>query len=519
MRTHSLVSGCLPPISAIHPKSFAPTTLSRAPSAPSSNNERAVTVQFALLLSLASALAPEPCRRSQDGDARAIVDRSIGVLGLASMGTGVRTSTVTDVLNMPYQSDRPYPPFLWATRDLRLALEWGSGAQRSEQGTAPNTIAFVSDGTLRGVISPRAAIQVSQRQVGLLDERAMDPWAVLADWHQAADLRVVEECIFRDYWRTVLSRTTAEGMERLYVDPKTGYPIKLERRESHYLWGDVLAEYLWSIWSPVKGSHALAPQFAFRLVDGVPDEQRILEKYATVPRDSVGALSLPANATLVQAPPLPMPDTVRVASNTFLLVTRAYTNVVSLQGDTVYILDAQLGEERAKRDSAWIGKLFPGRHPLVLIVTDLAWPHIAGVRYWVSQGATVVSHSTSNAFLKRVLERKWTLQPDVLEGRRSLVHFNFRPVGGSLSLAGGAIELRAIDGVGSEGALIAFLPRERFLYAGDYMQGGGPDSFAATYAREVVAATQRAGFTPERFAAMHLPLNDWSSLPRFTGQP
>ena len=473
----------------------------------------------ALFFSLASTLAAPPCRPAPSSDGRLLIERSISALGLASVGSGVRSSTVTDVLNMPYQSDRMYPPYLWTSGELRLFMDWSRGAQRAERGTVPNVVGFVSDSARRGAISPRATFLLARRQAGLLDERAIDPWAVLADWRSAPDVRVVEECVFRDYWRTVLMRTTAEGPERLYIDTRTGFPAKLERREPHYLWGDVLAEFQWSIWTPVKGSKALAPQFAFRMVDGEMDEQRELTKYSIVSRDSVGAMTLPADATLAQPPVQLNPDTVRVAPNTFLLVTRAYTNVVSLQRDTVFILDAQTGPERAQRDSAWIGKLFPGRHPLVLVVTDLAWPHIAGVRYWIGQGATVVSHPASRAFLERVLKQKWVLQPDVVEQHRAKIHFVFRPVDGSLALANGAIQVRSIDGAGSEGALIAFFPNERFLYAGDYIQGGGPDSFSATYAREVSAAVTRAAFTPERFAAMHLPLSDWSSLPRFTGQP
>jgi hypothetical protein len=481
--------------------------------------EYALPLSFAVLFSLASASAQPQCRPAAPADARILLERSISALGLASVGTGVRSSTVTDVLNMPYQSDRMYPPYLWASRELRLYMDWSRGSQRAEQGAAPNTVAFVSDSARRGAISPRATILLARRQAQLLDERAMDPWTVLADWRSAPDVRVAEECMFRDYWRTVLGRGTAEGDERLYLDPKTGFPAKLERREPHYLWGDVNAEYQWSIWTPVKGSKALAPRFAFRMVDGETDEQRELVKYSIVSRDSVGALTLPADAVPGQPPAPANPDTVRVAANTFLLVTRAYTNVVSLQRDTVFILDAQIGPERAQRDSAWIGKLFPGRHPLVLIVTDLAWPHIAGVRYWIGQGATVVSHPASRAFLERVVSKKWVLQPDVVEQRRAKVHFVFRAVTGSLALANGDVQLRSIDGAGSEGAIIAFFPNERFLYAGDYIQGGGPDSFSATYAREAAAAVTRAAFTPERFAAMHLPLSDWSSLPRFTGQP
>jgi hypothetical protein len=478
-----------------------------------------VPVRIAMLLSLTASLLQPQCRATVAADTRAILERSISVLGLTTVGAGVRTSKVTDVVNMPYQSDRMYPPYLWASRELSLAMEWSHGGQRAEQGIAPNMIAFVSDSARRGAISSRAAVLLTTRQVGLLDERAMDPWAVLADWRHAPDVHVVEECMYRDYWRTVLGRTTADGAERLYVDPRTGFPTKLERREPHYLWGDVNAEYVWSIWTPVKGSQALAPQFAFRMVDGEADEQRILEKYAMVARDSVGALSMPADATPATTPAPADPDTVRVAPNIFLLVTRAYTNVVALERDTVFILDAQTGADRAQRDSAWIGKLFPGRHPLVLIVTDLAWPHIAGVRYWIAQGATIVSHRASRAFLERVVDRKWTLQRDAVELRRATVRFSFRPVNESLALAGGAIQLCSIDGAGSEGAIIAFFPGERFLYAGDYVQGGGPESFAATYAREVAAAVHRAAFMPERFAAMHLPLNAWSSLPRFTGRP
>ena len=69
-----------------------------------------------------------------------------------------------------------------------------------------------------------------RRQPSLL-ANGEGPWAVLptgvrrtCGW---------SECMYRDYWR--LSGATADGAERLYVDPKT-VPTKLERREPHYLW-------------------------------------------------------------------------------------------------------------------------------------------------------------------------------------------------------------------------------------------------------------------------------------------
>jgi hypothetical protein len=369
----------------------------------------------------------------------------------------------------------------------------------------------------RALVSPRGA-QILPANTGVADDRALDPWMVLADWQRASDLRVAVECRYRDYWRTVVERGPRERPSRLFVDTKTGMPVKLDRREAHILWGDVFAEYVWSIWAPVPGTRAVSPQYAFRLVDGEVNHQRQFGPGRMVDADSAIAMEIPAGAATTP-PQTVSPDTVRVSPTTWLLVTRAYTNVVTLQRDTVFILDAQTSEKRAASDSAWIGKLFPGRHPVVLVVSDLAWPHIAGVRYWVAQGATIVSHEMSRAFLQRVVDRRWTLEPDLLERRRGTARMRFVGVTTGATLAGGAIEVRPIDGIGSEGALMAFLPAEAFLYAGDYVQPGGPNTFSAVYAREVHAAVQRQAWVPSRFAAMHVPLTEWQRLQLLTGLP
>src|SRR5262245_63206641 len=122
------------------------------------------------------------------------------------------------------------------------------------------------------------------------------------------------------------------------------------------------------------------------------------------------------------------PDTVRVSASTFLLRNRGYTETVTLVRDTVFVFDATQGEERVRQDSVWISALFPGRHPIVVVVTDLAWPHVAGVRAWVARGATIVSHRAARDFLTQVVNRRWTLAPDLLEKRRPRVALKFRAV-------------------------------------------------------------------------------------------
>ncbi|HEU4643604.1 MAG TPA: hypothetical protein VFS44_14200 [Gemmatimonadaceae bacterium] len=460
----------------------------------------------------------EPCATAT-GDARAVLERAVRAAGIPRAERRVLRYEFSDDISQNYQSDRTYPPF--------LTLQWGgmfyvdpaSRVQRLEERGfgfghhAERPFILLHGERATYVVRDSSLVPNAGGHALSLRSRPLDAWTVLADWRAAPDARVVARCIYRDYPRLVLERVTPAGPERLYVDPKSGLPVKLDRREPHYLWGDVHAEYVWTNWLLRDGVRV--PVAGFRLVDGEVEIARTVGPIALVATDSAPSLALPADAPAmpVRTPPFPAPDTVRVGSSTFLLANRAYTNVVTLQRDTVWVLDAQLGEARAREDAQWIARLFPGRHPVALVVSDLAWPHIAGVRYWVARGATVYSQPSNEAFLRRVVDRRWTLEPDTLERVRrahpAAARLRFHAVRDSLRLAGGAVTLHPIDGLGSEGALMAWIPAERFLWAGDYVQDV---SEPTTYATEVVAAARRAGITPERVAAMHLKLTPWSTV-------
>ena len=420
-----------------------------------------------------------------------------------------------------YQSDRTYPPFFstfmseegWyapATGALRTRgrvsyLSYGTN-DAPEILSGPTATWLVRDTAYRAMPSLRSAGDLA---------RGMDPWAVVRDWRSGPSVRVEGRCTYRDYPRVVLTRTAEGQTERLFLDPKTGFPVKLERREPHYLWGDQLVEYVWSNWIDVGG--AMSPGSTFRMVDGETEVSRTVATGSLVSRDSAPALTLP-DPGLVQAHALPAfleptpPDTIRVSDRTFLLKNRGYTETVTLQRDTVFVLDATQGEARARADSSWIARLFPGPHPIVVVVTDLAWPHVAGIRFWAARGATIVAHRAAEPFLRQVLDRRWIIAPDLYErlrAARQLPRLRLRTVDASLVLAGGDLTLQPIDGITSEVALIGWIPGDRFLWASDYIQtAAGPTEYTA----EVRAAARRAGITPARVAAEHLPLTPWATF-------
>lgn len=420
---------------------------------------------------------------------------------------------------MDYQSDRTYPPFFSAMDQGEAWYDPASGVERVTgaqvyPGTGPMPLpALLSSATASFAARDTMVMPATWQHASVQAARQLNPWAVLREWSAAGDVRAAGLCTYRDFPRVALVRQGPWGEQRLFVDPRTGYPVGLAQTEPHYLWGQVRVEYVWSNWKPV--GRGAFPTTAFRVVDGAVEISRTIGTAEIAARAGAPALAVPAQPASMPlahwtevggAMPL---DTVRVGQGAFLLASRAYTEGAVLLGDTIYVLDATLGERRAREDAAWLQTLFPGDHPVVVVVTDLAWPHVAGVRWWVANGATIVSHRASEAFLRRVVDRRWTLSPDLLEERRASSPLRFRGVEDAASLAGGRLRLLAINGVGSEGSLLAWLPEARFLWAGDYVQTIREPS---AYAQEVMAAARRAGIRPERVAAQHLPLTPWTQV-------
>ena len=413
------------------------------------------------------------------------------------------------------QSDRMYEPFIPSTQitqrwyDPSTGIEaWHTGDNPAKSTEFPAILAS-STAAYQG----RDTLVRPVPQLYSTSRRRENPWVVLADWRaHASDARIAQRCLFRDGWRIVLER---DG-ERLYLSESDGTPIKLERIEPHYLWGQVKAEYMWNTWWGVLGADGgLYPLATFRSFDGHVYERTGVLQFQTslVPRDSAPRLTVPDAPAMSEVDPMARfatPDTLRVTDNTVQLITRAYTETVTLQRDTIYLLDATTSEARSRGDSAMIAKLFPGRHPMVVVVTDLAWPHISGVRFWVARGATIVSARTSQDFLKRVVDRKWTLAPDALEKSRATSPFKFRAVTDSLTLAGGAVKVYALHGTSTEGAVGVWLPRERYFWAGDYAQ----PSPGSPYMRDIVRTVHDLSLSPLKLGAQHMKLTEWADIDR-----
>ncbi len=288
--------------------------------------------------------------------------------------------------------------------------------------------------------------------------------------------------------------------------------MKLELVAKHYLWGQRRIEYVYSNWMRV--ADIMVAGASFCLADGATELSQTVGEVELIARSAAPPSALPETPERAadELPRFLQPldvTTVPVGPDTYLLTNAGYTEAVTRVGDEVIVFDATQGEERVKKDAEAIARLFPGKHKTTVVVTDLAWPHIAGVRAWVASGATIVAHGAALKMLRSVIDRRWTLAPDVLERRRGAVMPRLAGVTALEKLAGGAITLHPIDGIGSEVALIAYVAPARFLWASDYIQTAAKPT---AYASEVLSAVHRDGLRPETTAAQHLPVTPWSQI-------
>jgi hypothetical protein len=466
---------------------------------------------------------PSACR-PDSGDAREALTRTWHAMGLDRIGNRVVHFGTVDIVRENYQSDRPYPPFFSVPRSRDLWYDPDGGFERGfvtegvlfGNGKGPVT---ADDGTALYRMTESTFAPYPAGRWAALQDRPLNAWAEVGDFRRSADARVVASCVYRGFRRAVIARRGPWGEERLLLDSARDLPVAMLREEPHYLWGQQRVAYVYSLWDQLDSLGGLRPRSAVRMTDGASEIERLEGPWRLVDRDSMPPV--PRGRPAENAP-IPLPvflqalpvDTERVGGNAWVLRNRGYREALTMVHDTVYLFDTTESEDRARLDSAWIARLYPRHRAVVVVVTDLAWPHVGGVRYWVARGATIVSHRLSRDFLQRVVARRWTRSPDLLERERRSGRapaFHFVPVSDSLEMAGAAVRLFPIDGIASEGTLMAFLPESGTLWASDFVQSVDAPT---EYAREVWQAVRRHGLHPLTVVAEHIAPASWSRLER-----
>ena len=185
----------------------------------------------------------------------------------------------------------------------------------------------------------------------------------------------------------------------------------------------------------------------------------VAEAKADVPLD----LPVP-EAVLKAAPPAVRVTAEKLADGVWYLAGGSHHSVAVEFADHVAVIEAPLNEDRSTAVIAEVKKLLPGKPIRYLVNTHYHFDHSGGLRTYVAEGATVVTHESNRSFYEATFKAPHTLNPDRQwrEKRKAKI----LALGAKHVLSDGAraLELHHIRGnPHNTGFIMAWLPKERLL--------------------------------------------------------
>jgi hypothetical protein len=204
----------------------------------------------------------------------------------------------------------------------------------------------------------------------------------------------------------------------------------------------------------------------------------------------------------VSVPEIPVPEVVRqaveppvrvqsekLADGVWLLAGGTHNSVAVEFRDFVTVIEAPLNEARSLAVIEEVNKLVPDKPIRYLVNTHHHFDHAGGLRTYLAQGTTIVTHESNRDYYLQILFHPggWTLQPDRLATYYPMFMISRRPapletVGQKNVLSDG---VRTMDiyhvqdmsyaledpsyrqGNHSEDMLMAYLPKEKILVNAD----------------------------------------------------
>jgi glyoxylase-like metal-dependent hydrolase (beta-lactamase superfamily II) len=316
----------------------------------------------------------------------------------------------------------------------------GDGAQAAANPDA------VSERTLRLWATPQGVIKAALANAGRVDG---DTVTVKIDGH---DLKA-----------TLNAQNLVEKVSYLSTDEVIGdYPIEIAYTDYADFGGIKFPR------------HIVQSEDGFPTLDITVSEVR---PNATV------ALDVPANVQNA-APPAMRVSVDKLADGVWYFGTPNARNWAVEFQDHVVVVEGIGSEARSLAVIEEIKKVIPNKPIRYVINTHAHYDHAGGLRTYVAQGATIVTHETNKPFFERVWARPRTLAPDLLS--KTPRPATFETVSDKKVMTDGdkTIEIYFMQGTSHNvNNLLVYMPKEKLVYWGDGYnppEGNDPRDFGRT---------------------------------------
>lgn len=360
---------------------------------------------------------------------------------------------------------------------------------------------------------PIPGTRVVPARGGTVEERErldLAPERILLDALDAPDLVALPDTTIDGRPARVV-RFGADPAVRLYLDAATDLPLGWSAVRTYpddpfvwSAWGDVTTVVRWGSWSLEPGGIRY-PRERWLARNGIPYRNTTITGLDLAAAAAPDSFAAPAGPPRSAAPP----DTARAVDDGIAFLPGGFDVLLVRQEDGVVAVEAPGSAARSRAALAEAARRFPGVPVRAVVATSYPWPHLAGVREYVARGIPVYAPRAAGGAIRALVAAPHTLRPDSLA--RAPAPLDLRVVDGRETLGSGRDRIVLIAPAGAAGgALVAWLPGPRLLYAGDLWI---PERFEPNLWRESRRALEEfvagAGLPVRTVTGLHLEPTPW----------
>jgi len=441
-------------------------------------------------------------------DAAAVIRAASQAIGVDRLKTVEYSGSGYDfAIGQAYNPTSPWPKFI--DRTYTRAIDFGAFASKMDrirmQGENPPH---------GGGLQP---VRGEQPQNQTIIVNASTPWV------QQLEIWMLPHAFLmaaNAHHATVKSQTvggkrynvlTIDGLNQAPVNAYVGPDNLIDRVETRIdnaVLGDMSFEALYSDYQDYGGikfpAHIVQKQGGYPILDLTVSD--VKPNAAVTIQPPQGRGGAPA-----AAPPAASATQSEKLADGVYLISGGYASVAIEMKDHVVVIEGPQSDERAVAVIAETKRLIPNKPIKYVINTHHHFDHSGGLRAFVAEGATVVTHQVNRPYYEKLFAAPHTLNPDTLARSPRKPAFETMTEKKVLTDGSQVIELHHLQGSGhNEGIIVAYLPKQKILVEADAFnppaQANAPPVMPVSpYTANLIENINRLKLDFEQIVPIHLP--------------
>ena len=268
--------------------------------------------------------------------------------------------------------------------------------------------------------------------------------------------------------------------------------------------GDTLVETTYSDYRDFGG--VMFPGHIVRTQGGHPVlDINVSEVRLNAPID----IPVPENVRNFTSPPVQV-NVEKLADGVYYMTGANAHSIAIDQSDHIVVVEGPANEARSEAVIAKVKETIPNKPIRYVINSHVHFDHSGGLRTYVDEGATVVTHQGNQAYFEQAWAAPRTLNPDRLAKSGKTAMFETVTDKHVLTDRNRNIEIHSIEGSGHNDAyLMIYLPKEKILMQGDSFTppaaNAPPPAVPSPYTVVLNENIERLKLDVQRHAALHGP--------------